>query len=91
MRPDSSGSGRNGNELQYGVETGLQGPENQAGTRFPGNGRLRERKAWTWRRAGAWLVLVVAGFALACWLRYGVIQPQEIGIACGPRGVLPPQ
>ncbi len=44
---------------------------------------MRERKAWTWRRAGAWLVLVAAGFALAYWLRYGVIQPQEIGIACG--------
>jgi len=39
--------------------------------------------AWTWRRAGGWLALLAGGFALAGWLRYGVIQPQEIGIACG--------
>jgi hypothetical protein len=38
---------------------------------------------WTWRRAGGWAALLGAGFALGVWLRYGVIQPQEIGIACG--------
>lgn len=44
---------------------------------------LRARETWTWRRAAWWLLLLAAGFAFAFWLRYGVIQPQEIGIACG--------
>lgn len=44
---------------------------------------LRARESWTWRRAACWLLLLAAGFALAFWLRYGVIQPQQIGLACG--------
>lgn len=39
--------------------------------------------SWTWRRAAGWLALLATGFALAFWLRHGVIQPPEIGIACG--------
>lgn len=39
--------------------------------------------AWTWRRAGGWIALAAGGFALALWLRYGVIQSEAIGIACG--------
>lgn len=34
-------------------------------------------------RALAWLGLLGLGFALAGWLRYGVIQPEDIGIRCG--------
>ena len=41
------------------------------------------RDAWTWGRAGCWLALLAGGFALAAWLRYGVIQPQQIGFVCG--------
>lgn len=40
-------------------------------------------RGWTARRAAGWLVLLALGFALAFWLRYGVIQPTDIGIACG--------
>ena len=35
------------------------------------------------RRAAGWIGVLAFGFALAFWLRYGVIQPQDIGIACG--------
>lgn len=45
--------------------------------------KLSGNRAWTLRRAACWLALLAVGFALAFWLRYGVIQPQEIGIACG--------
>ncbi len=38
---------------------------------------------WTLRRTLLWLALLGFGFALGFWLRYGVIQPTEIGIACG--------
>jgi len=41
---------------------------------------------WTMRRAACWIAVLAVGFALAFWLRYGVIQPQEIGIACGQAG-----
>lgn len=37
----------------------------------------------TRHHAAAWLALAAGAFGLAAWLRYGVIQPQEIGIACG--------
>ena len=38
---------------------------------------------WTIRRALSWGAVPAFGFALAFWLRYGVIQPEEIGILCG--------
>lgn len=38
---------------------------------------------WTLRRALQWIALLGVGFALAFWLRYGVIQPAGFGIACG--------
>jgi hypothetical protein len=38
---------------------------------------------WTPRRAAGWIGLLAVGFALAFWLRYGVIQPEEMGIVCG--------
>jgi hypothetical protein len=37
---------------------------------------------WTLRRAVAWAVVPMIGFALAFWLRYGVIQPEAIGLLC---------
>lgn len=37
----------------------------------------------TIRRAFGWVAVLAFGFALAAWLRYGVIQPEEIGIRCG--------
>lgn len=40
-------------------------------------------KRWTLRRAAAWIGLLACGFALAFWLRYGVIQPPQMGITCG--------
>ena len=40
-------------------------------------------RPWTIQRALGWAVLLAIGFALASWLRYWVIQPEEIGIACG--------
>lgn len=40
-------------------------------------------RRWTARRAAGWTLLLLLGFALAFWLRYGVIQPTEMGIACG--------
>ena len=40
-------------------------------------------RPWTIRRAFGWAAVLASGFALAFWLRYGVIQPQEIGIRCG--------
>ncbi|MGH6894789.1 MAG: hypothetical protein ACREEP_21300 [Dongiaceae bacterium] len=40
-------------------------------------------RPWTIRRALAWAALLACGFALAAWLRYGVIQPEEFGIRCG--------
>jgi hypothetical protein len=39
-------------------------------------------RVWTLRGAAGWVALLAAAFALAAWLRYGVIQPQQIGIAC---------
>jgi hypothetical protein len=38
---------------------------------------------WTARRALGWAAAPALGFALAFWLRYGVIQPEAIGILCG--------
>ena len=38
--------------------------------------------SWTMRRAFAWAVVPLVGFALAFWLRYGVIQPEAIGLLC---------
>jgi len=38
---------------------------------------------WTIRRAVSWAAVPVFGFALAFWLRYGVIQPEAIGVLCG--------
>jgi hypothetical protein len=37
---------------------------------------------WTARRALGWAVVPLIGFLLAFWLRYGVIQPQAIGLLC---------
>ena len=37
---------------------------------------------WTLRRAVAWAIIPLIGFALAFWLRYGVIQPEAIGLLC---------
>jgi hypothetical protein len=34
------------------------------------------------RRALAWAIVPLIGFALAFWLRYGVIQPETIGLLC---------
>ncbi len=50
-----------------------------------GDGRagLGVKAPWTRRRAAGWVGLLALGFALAFWLRYGVIQPREVGIACG--------
>ena len=42
-----------------------------------------ETRRWTLRRATGWIILLVLGFALAFWLRYGVIQPTDMGITCG--------
>jgi hypothetical protein len=38
---------------------------------------------WTIRRALAWAAILVFGFAVGLWLRYGLIQPEDIGILCG--------
>ena len=38
--------------------------------------------SWTMRRALAWAAVPLVGFGLAFWLRYGVIQPEAIGLAC---------
>jgi hypothetical protein len=38
---------------------------------------------WTIRRALGWAAVPLFGFALAFWLRYGVIQPEAIGTLCG--------
>jgi hypothetical protein len=37
---------------------------------------------WTARRALGWASVPLIGFLLALWLRYGVIQPQAIGLLC---------
>ena len=37
---------------------------------------------WTLRRALGWAIVPLIGFVLAFWLRYGVIQPEAIGLAC---------
>jgi hypothetical protein len=37
---------------------------------------------WTARRTVAWALVPALGFAIAFWLRYGVIQPQDIGLSC---------
>jgi hypothetical protein len=44
---------------------------------------LEVPKSWTIRRALSWGMVAACGFALALWLRYGVIQPEAIGILCG--------
>jgi hypothetical protein len=38
---------------------------------------------WTVRRALAWAAVLVLGLAAGLWLRYGVIQPEDMGILCG--------
>jgi len=38
--------------------------------------------SWTLRRALAWAIVPLIGFVLAFWLRYGVIQPEAIGLLC---------
>ncbi|HET6619328.1 MAG TPA: hypothetical protein VFG64_05265 [Dongiaceae bacterium] len=38
---------------------------------------------WTVRRAVGWAAILAFGFAVGLWLRYGVIQPEGIGILCG--------
>lgn len=38
--------------------------------------------SWTLRRALGWAIVPLIGFALAFWLRYGVIQPEAIGLLC---------
>jgi hypothetical protein len=40
-------------------------------------------RSWSARRAVPWVLVLAVGFALAIWLRYGLIQPQDIGILCG--------
>ena len=40
-------------------------------------------RPWSLRRAVPWVLVLAAGFALATGLRYGLIQPQDIGILCG--------
>jgi hypothetical protein len=37
---------------------------------------------WTLRRALGWATVPLIGLALASWLRYGVIQPEAIGLLC---------
>jgi hypothetical protein len=37
---------------------------------------------WTLRRALGWAIVPLIGFVLAFWLRYGVIQPEAMGLAC---------
>jgi len=44
---------------------------------------IETSRHWTIRRAFGWAAVLALGFALAAWLRYGVIQPEEIGIRCG--------
>lgn len=39
--------------------------------------------SWTLRRGLGWAIVPLIGFALAFWLRYGVIQPKAIGQLCG--------
>lgn len=39
-------------------------------------------RSWTPRRALAWAIVPLVGLALAFWLRYGVIQPEAIGLLC---------
>lgn len=39
-------------------------------------------RVWTARRAVCWAIVPLIGFALAFWLRYGVIQPEAIGLLC---------
>jgi hypothetical protein len=38
---------------------------------------------WTLRRALGWAAVVAFGLAVGLWLRYGLIQPEDIGIRCG--------
>ena len=44
--------------------------------------------SWTPRRALGWAIVPLIGFALAFWLRYGVIQPEAIGL-CARRRTRP--
>jgi hypothetical protein len=39
-------------------------------------------QSWTLRRALGWAIVPLIGLALAFWLRYGVIQPEAIGLLC---------
>lgn len=39
-------------------------------------------RGWTTGRALLWAIVPLCGFVLAFWLRYGVIQPEAIGILC---------
>jgi hypothetical protein len=38
---------------------------------------------WTIRRALVWAAILAFGLAVGLWLRYGVIQPEDMGILCG--------
>jgi len=38
---------------------------------------------WTIRRALVWAAILAFGSAVGLWLRYGVIQPEDMGILCG--------
>ncbi len=42
-----------------------------------------DTRRWTARRAAGWIGLLLLGFALSFWLRYGVIQPTDMGMTCG--------
>jgi hypothetical protein len=44
--------------------------------------RAEATNSWTIRRALAWAAVPLIGFGLAFWLRYGVIQPEAIGLQC---------
>ena len=46
-----------------------------------------DTRRWNARRAAGWIGLLLLGFALAFWLRYGVIQPTDMGIICGQADV----
>ena len=73
-------------ELPPGTETGLQRRPRQARTHLNASGNMTDTndpRRWNARRAAGWIGLLLLGFALAFWLRYGVIQPTDIGITCG--------
>lgn len=39
-------------------------------------------QSWTTRRALGWAAVPLFGLVVAFWLRYGVIQPEAVGILC---------